>query len=525
MGCDKKTDTSANNLTNVSAPTLSTVALSNVSINSAVTGGTISSDGGASITQKGVVWSTTSGPTVDLSTLTKDGTGKDNFTSTITGLTASTKYFVRAYAINSGGVGYGSELSFTTTASATVPSVVETKTISGIGTTNASSGGNVTSDGGAALTAKGVCWSTAQNPTIAASKTNDGTGLGSFTSSITGLNSGTQYYVRAYATNSVGTAYGPQVSFSTTGSPASLPTLGTTVAATNVTYSGATTGGSVTSDGGAAVTARGVCWSISANPVLGANNFTQDQTGTGSFTSTITGLSDNTTYFVRSYATNSAGTSYGSQISFTTPSQPLSTPGNGVKDYDGNNYTTVIINGKEWMAANLKVTRYQNGETIYSGTGSNTSPKVVAYNGTTAAVYGLLYNGYAVQDSRNICPAGWYVPSLAEWKNMLNYVQLKTGKNAAGQLKSTSSVWNSPNTGATNAVGFNALPGGYRAKTTTNCSQGDGFYTTADLGNTGGFYSNDLGGIDLLFNSDNATIYDVNTIYNCSYLSVRCVKQ
>jgi hypothetical protein len=77
------------------------------------------------------------------------------------------------------------------------------------------SGGNITNDGGAAVTARGVCWSTSQNPTISDSKTSDGTGKGIFTSTITGLSSNQTYYVRAYATNSVGTAYGDEVSFKT----------------------------------------------------------------------------------------------------------------------------------------------------------------------------------------------------------------------------------------------------------------------------------------------------------------------
>jgi hypothetical protein len=99
-------------------------------------------------------------------------------------------------------------------ASAVAPTVTTTA-ISNITRTTASSGGNVTSDGGATVTARGVCWSTSSNPTTANSKTTDGSGTGSFTSSITGLSPGTTYYVRAYATNSVGTSYGANVSFKT----------------------------------------------------------------------------------------------------------------------------------------------------------------------------------------------------------------------------------------------------------------------------------------------------------------------
>jgi hypothetical protein len=197
-------------------------------------------------------------------------------------------------------------------ASPILPSVTTTAA-SSITAFTASSGGNVTSDGGGTVTSRGVCWSTSANPTTADSKTSDGSGTGSFTSSIAGLNPVTTYYVRAYATNSTGTSYGNQVSFTTL---ATVPSL-TTTAASSIASTTATSGGDITSDGGASVTVRGVCWSTSANPTT-ANSKTTDGGGIGTFTSSITGLSPGTLYYVRAYATNSAGTSYGTQISFTT---------------------------------------------------------------------------------------------------------------------------------------------------------------------------------------------------------------
>jgi hypothetical protein len=105
---------------------------------------------------------------------------------------------------------------------------LSTTAASVITSSTASSGGSITTDGGAAITARGVCWSTSANPTIALSaKTNDGTGIGSFSSSITGLDAGTLYYVRAYATNSVGTAYGSEVSFTTLPAPTPCPGIPT----------------------------------------------------------------------------------------------------------------------------------------------------------------------------------------------------------------------------------------------------------------------------------------------------------
>ena len=194
--------------------------------------------------------------------------------------------------------------------------VVTTTEASDITMNSASCGGNVTSDGGAAVTARGVCWSTSQNPTVSGSHTTDGSGTGGFTSSLTGLTAGTTYYVRAYATNSVGTAYGSELSFTTA---VQLPTV-TTAAVSSITETSAICGGDVTNNGGANVTARGVCWSTSQNPTV-SDSHTTDGSGTGSFTSSLTGLTSNTTYYVRAYATSSVGTAYGNELSFTTISQ------------------------------------------------------------------------------------------------------------------------------------------------------------------------------------------------------------
>lgn len=298
-----------------SSPTVTTTAISNIATTSATSGGNVTSDGGASVTSKGVCWGLSSNPTTSGST-TNDGTGTGIYVSSITGLSANTTYHVRAYAINSQGTSYGSDISFTTLSSSTIPTI-STTAISNITQTTASSGGNVTSDGGASVTAKGVCWNTSSNPTTSNSHTSDGTGTGSFTSSITGLSASTTYHVRAYATNSVGTAYGTDVLF-TTSNPVIPPTL-TTTSASSITISTAVSGGNITADGGATITLRGVAYSISPNPTI-AGNHTSDGTGTGVFTSNIISLLPSTLYYVRAFATNSAGTAYGNQITFTTTS-------------------------------------------------------------------------------------------------------------------------------------------------------------------------------------------------------------
>jgi hypothetical protein len=191
-----------------------------------------------------------------------------------------------------------------------------TTSVTNVTQTTATSGGNVISDGGFGVSARGVCWSTSQYPTFSDSHTTDGSGTGVFISAISRLTLHTTYYVRAYAINSEGTSYGNQVTFTTTVLNPILPTV-TTTAATNITTTTVTSGGNVTSDGGASVTARGVCWSTSSNPTL-ANNITTDGSGTGVFVSNLTGLNPNTLYYVKAYATNSMGTTYGDEVSFTT---------------------------------------------------------------------------------------------------------------------------------------------------------------------------------------------------------------
>ena len=196
---------------------------------------------------------------------------------------------------------------------ATVPTVT-TNDASNMAATTATCGGKVTSDGGATVTSRGVYYGTSPNLETTGSRKASGSGTGSFTCNLTGLAPNTTYYVKAYATNSVGTSYGEQKTFKTTAATAPVVT---TNAVSDIQATSATCGGNVTSDGGATVTARGVCWSTSQNPTI-SNSKTTDGSGTGSFTSTISGLSKNTTYYVRAYATNSIGTSYGEQRSFTT---------------------------------------------------------------------------------------------------------------------------------------------------------------------------------------------------------------
>lgn len=300
-------------ITSKLAPTVTTTDVSSITSNSAVTGGNVTSDGGANVTARGVCYGTSQNPTIS-GQHTSDGNGTGTFTSTLTGLSENTTYYVRAYATNSEGTSYGSQKTFTTQQAVTLPTVT-TNNVTNITQTTAVSGGNVTSAGYGTVSAKGVCWSTSQNPTINNSHTTDGTGTGTYISSLTSLSPNTTYYVRAYATNEAGTGYGEQLTF-TTGSITTIPSV-TTDDITNITTNSAVSGGNVINDGNGTITAKGVCWSTSENPTV-SDAHTTDGTGIGSYTSNLSDLTSNTIYYVRAYATNEEGTAYGEQKSFTT---------------------------------------------------------------------------------------------------------------------------------------------------------------------------------------------------------------
>src|SRR5690554_3720688 len=293
--------------------TLTTIKITNITASTAVSGGNIADDENNAVTARGVCWSTEQNPTID-DEKTIDGKGEGEFSSSLSDLTSDTKYYVRAYATNSVGTAYGNELSFTTEKQMGLSTLTTIK-ITNITASTAVSGGNIDDDENNAVTARGVCWSTEQNPTIDDEKTIDGKGEGEFSSSLSDLTSDAKYYVRAYATNSVGTAYGNEISF-TTEKQMGLSTL-TTIKITNITASTAVSGGNIADDENNAVTARGVCWSTEQNPTI-EDSKTTDGKGKGEFSSSLSELNPDTKYYVRAYATNSVGTAYGNEISFTT---------------------------------------------------------------------------------------------------------------------------------------------------------------------------------------------------------------
>lgn len=196
--------------------------------------------------------------------------------------------------------------------------LVTVKAVTEITATSAKSVGNIQIVGDVQIIGRGVCYSNNPNPTINDSITSNGSGPGEFTSLLNGLDSNTVYYLKAYAKTTDSVFYSNEQTFKT--SSYALPVV-TTNMVSDITNTTAICGGNVTDEGDAAVLVKGICWSTSADPTIN-DNFTMDGNGLGSFISTIDGLQPNTTYYVKAYATNPYGTSYGESQSFTTLNIP-----------------------------------------------------------------------------------------------------------------------------------------------------------------------------------------------------------
>ena len=605
-------------------PTVTTNTVSSITTTSATCGGNVISDGGTTVTARGVCWSTSQNPTVSNSHTT-NGSGTGSFISSLTGLTANTTYYVRAYATNSAGTAYGNEVSFTTTNGGTsqdgqpCPGAVTVTDIDNntyntvqignqcwmkenLRTTHYSNGtsialGSSTSTttayryypnndqsnvstygylynwkavmGGSSSSSvnpsgvQGICptgwhvpsdaeWTqltnyvSSQSQYVCGSSTdniakalasitgweesnetctvgnspsaNNATGFSALPAGIyfiaygvfgqtayfwsateddgnlayfRGLSYIFTYVSRNYLNKDVGFSV-RCVRDNSGGGTAFLPTVITNTVS-SITTTSATCGGNVTSEGGTTVTVRGVCWSTLQNPTV-SNSHTSNGSGTGIFTSSLTGLTANTTYYVRAYATNSAGTAYGNEVSFTTTNGGTSQDGQPcpgavtVTDIDNNTYNTVQIGNQCWMKENLRTTHYSNGTSIALGSSTSTTTAYRYYpnnDQSNVSTYGYLYNWKAVMGGsssssvnpsgvQGICPTGWHVPSDAEWTQLTDYVSSQSQyvcgsvtDNIAKALASTMG-WNSytglcavgNNPSANNTTGFSILPAG-----------------------------------------------------------------
>jgi uncharacterized protein (TIGR02145 family) len=433
---------------NPSPPELTTHQIEVVDAVTIVSGGNIIDDGGTEIFQKGICLSLDNTPTMQ-DFFTMDGSGNADFTS-ILSLEPNNTYYIRAYAINGAGIGYGDILSFILDPLPFTEAII--MDFGDITGDEAFMRGRVESN--QTITSRGACWSTSLNPTISDSKTLAGSGSGIFETTITGLSPGTRYYTRAYAATGSEVFYSSNYEFTTLGYP-QLITKEIINAGTFVI----STGGDIISSG--IILNAGVCWSTNPSPTI-ADSKTEDQLVYTSFTSDPYGLLPNTTYYLRSYATNIVGTGYGNELVITMPDAT-------VYDLDGNPYSSVTIGSQTWLTENLRATKYANGENIpnilNNDDWQNATFGAWCYFENISEFevpYGKLYNWLAVTDNRNVCPAGWHVPTDAEWQTLITFLG---GSDFAGnQLKEEGTAhWSPSNDLASNSSGFTALPGGAKS--------------------------------------------------------------
>lgn len=448
IGCSKEFD--FGKTTNA----IKTIESTNLTQTSANVSGAVITDNGSSLSEKGICYSSTNRtPTTSDSKKTFSSATLGDYMCVLNNLTPNTTYYARAYASNSYGTAYGSTITFKTL-EATVPIISETTVANSITGTTAKSGGVITHSGSSTIISRGVCYSsTINNPTISNAKTNDGTGIGTFTSTLSGLTPNTTYYIRAYATNSAGTAYGDIKSLKTAN--VTVPNGITTLNASSITQTTAFSGGNIIADGGSTITARGVCWSsTTSNPTI-SDFTTNNGSGTGSFSSSINGLAANTTYYVRTYATNIMGTSYGNTITFkTTPSLTIGQSHQGgiiayIFQPGDNGYVSGEIHGLITTTSNQSfgIEWGCYGSTI-SGTSTNLGTGVANTNTITSRCIG---STIAASICNNLSTGGytdWYLPSYIELG------KLYSNKNTIGGFNN-SSYWSSSQFSSTDAYSIN----------------------------------------------------------------------
>ena len=406
---------------------------------------------------------------------------------------------------------------------------VETVLVTDVDYRSCTAQGSIIDVGENGITQHGFCWSTAQNPTVNDSKHELGprNSTGNFSGNLTDLIPDRTYYIRAFAQSHDEGFYGGQKSFVTLA--VREPTVITT-AIHNITQTTAQCGGEVIDDGGEEIKIRGVCWSTVPNPTI-ADSFTDNGLGLGLFVGDLTGLDPGTTYYVRAYATNTIGTSYGEELSFDTE-WPQSGTFNDPRE-GGKEYNWVRMGEQIWMADNLAYL-----PEVSSGISSTTNPIYYVYDylGTNVndakasdnyKTYGVLYNWPAAIEA---CPEGWHLPSDDEWKQLEMFLGMSQedadntgfrGTNMGSQMSQYSFIWddgaleNDPAFGSTEFV---ALPGGYLsyvyAQFRTEGS--DGYWWTITEFDTNNSWRRSI-------NYDNTGVHRDN-IYKANGLSVRCVR-
>jgi uncharacterized protein (TIGR02145 family) len=517
--CEKEKPKPSDVSTQITIKTGTTV---DIKYRSASVNGNLGETYNLTVQDYGHCWDTLANPVI---TKNKTSFGKQKgakaFTSQLSNLQPGKQYYIRAFFAIDGIYMYSTSLIFNTKPTS-VPSI-STIHITDISATTATTGGIITDDGGFVISSRGVCWNKMSNPTIADKKTEQGAGNGNFTSYLKELSVSTTYYVRAYATNSIGIFYGTEVNFTTIDG---IPKL-TTTTITSIMATTATSGGNITDDGGLTIIERGVCWSTSPNPTV-ANSKSTDGSGSGIFISALSGLSVNTKYYIRAYATNSNGTVYGNEQTFTTDLPDISGETGTITDYDGNTYNWVGIGKQAWMAKNLKAAHYPDGtaiplitdNTAWGNLGDNNTDDAYCYYNNNAsgeaATYGALYTYAAAKDA---CPTGWHLPNITEWETLINFIRNDGHNGTEGTALKATSGWKGDGNGTDN-YGFSALPGGFRVSSSGTFT----FFMGGDDGNWWSFteHSSSVAYFQNLHykNADNGRSGDPKSVG----FSVRCIR-
>lgn len=412
-----------------------------------------------------------------------------------------------------------------------LPTVTTTAALT-ITSTGATLGGNVTSDGNATVTERGVVYATTQTPTTSNTKVAVGTGTGTFTTNVTGLTAGTTYYVRAYATNSQGTSYGSQETFNVStilpiinaGSFSSIKVSGTTVANNeNISLTGKTSFTlSWTANKGNA-NLRTIRITRDAKPITDQYGYhwygddlhsQADATQYSTWNDTIVLPALSGTYDITLWDadTNSI------EFIFTLTATP---PPNQIIDVDWNIYHTVTIGSQTWMVENLSTTKYNDGYDIpYESDTYNWRALTTAARCNYPEWGFRLYNWYAVNTGK-LAPIGWHVATDEDWTTLQNYVasNLGTSPSVAKALAATTNWSTSTTTDATgnnlaknNSTGFSALPSGSRSDL--------GYFN--DVGNTGIWWTS-TGNLCREIDYYGKNLFKLSVVSTCG-LAVRCVK-
>ncbi len=321
-----------------------------------------------------------------------------------------------------------------------------------------------------------------------------------------------------------------------------LPEL-STLSISEITFTSGKSGGVIIDNGGEEIISRGIVWNTVTNPSVIHNvgiATAKSEEYSDIFECYLIGLYPDTKYFVRAYATNSAGTAYGNEVAFTTPENESA---GTVKDIDGNEYMTIKIGAQEWMAENLRTSKYKTNinikhadlDSLWQETGSNETGAWSWYNNnsTNDDRYGKLYNWHAVNNELGLCPTGWHVPTVNDWAELVNYIKSQNDNFIANQLKSCRQIdsplggicdtdihprWDSHSIHyGTNDFLFSGTPGGYRISTGSFFSKGyEGVWWSASENSEENAWSWSL-------HNSSGDISENNSNKQDGY-SVRCVK-